>query len=220
MVEKLIGEQITPAVRLPAGEIVAVNVSEEEFEQKYLDGFYEWVRGVVINVAASSLPHAELLLYLGHLLDAYFELNPIGKVIVQSLMMELKDVGSKREPDVMIILKSSMEKVTDTKIKGAADICIEIVSAESVARDYGDKFEEYEKGGVKEYWIIDYKRKVCDFHRLVDDIYIRQEVDTEQNYETPLLPKLKVHVPTLWSEEFPQTIAVGKAVQKMFELED
>lgn len=220
MVEKVIAENtvtVTLPATFPSGKIVAVGVSAEEYIEKYADGFHEWVKGVVINVTASSLPHANLLLYLGHLFDAYFELNPIGKVILQSLFMELDEVDSKREPDVLIILNPNLEKVSETKVTGAADICIEIVSPESVTRDYGEKFFEYEKGGVKEYWVIDFKRQICHFYRLENDVYIPQEVDDEQNYQTLLLPKLKLHVPTLWLEELPKTLAVGEAVKKMFE---
>jgi len=36
---------------------------------------------------------------------------------------------------------------------GPADLAIEIVSEESRLRDRGEKFAEYEVGGVKEYWI-------------------------------------------------------------------
>ena len=43
-------------------------------------------------------------------------------------------------------------------MNGAADICIEVISPESVIRDRGEKFEEYERGGVGEYWIFDYLR--------------------------------------------------------------
>lgn len=34
-------------------------------------------------------------------------------------------------------------------LEACADICIEIVSPESVTRDYGDKFVEYEKAGYR-----------------------------------------------------------------------
>ena len=103
---------------------------------------------------------------------------------------------------------------------GAADICIEIVSPESVARDYGEKFLEYEKGGVKEYWIVDPTRKICSFHRLENAVYKPHNHDTEGNYQSPLLPKLKLHVPTLWQDEIPLAVTVVETVKKMFEIRD
>lgn len=51
-------------------------------------------------------------------------------------------------------------------IIGPADICIEVVSEERIARDHGEKFAEYEKAGVREYWIVDPLRDTCRFNRL------------------------------------------------------
>ncbi len=70
-------------------------------------------------------------------------------------------------------------------LEACADICIEIVSPESVTRDYGDKFVEYEKAGVQEYGIIDPNRTSCHF---------------------------KLHVPTLWQDELPKTGAVAETM--------
>ncbi len=38
---------------------------------------------------------------------------------------------------------------------GMADLVIEVVSDDSVARDRADKFYEYQTAGIQEYWIID-----------------------------------------------------------------
>jgi Uma2 family endonuclease len=40
-------------------------------------------------------------------------------------------------------------------LEGAPDLAIEIVSADSGSRDWRDKRREYERYGVREYWIID-----------------------------------------------------------------
>lgn len=60
-----------------------------------------------------------------------------------------------REPDVQVILDNYPGEFTEIGMIGPADICIEIVSPESVTRDRGEKFSEYEQAGVTEYWIID-----------------------------------------------------------------
>lgn len=203
-----------------AGEVIATDVSAEEYMEKYAADFHEWINGVVIKVAAASLPHARLIKYLILLFETYFGRNPIGEIIPQPFVMELEEIGSKREPDLLIVLNENLSGLGKTKMKGAADICIEIVSPESVARDYNEKFVEYEKGGVKEYWIIDPTRKTCSFHRLENQAYLPHNADTDGNYQTPLLPKLKLHVPTLWLEELPKTEPVVEAVKKMFERGD
>ncbi|MFQ5793902.1 MAG: Uma2 family endonuclease [Candidatus Bipolaricaulia bacterium] len=48
---------------------------------------------------------------------------------------------------------------------------IEIISPESRLRDRGEKFAEYEMGGVQEYWLLDPEEKRVDFYMLRDGRY-------------------------------------------------
>ena len=99
---------------------------------------------------------------------------------------------------------------------GPADICIEVVSKESVKRDYGMKFEEYEMSGVKEYWLIDPLRAMAQIYRLNDTgVYILQTLDADGDYRTPLLPQFALHVLTLWAEPLPDYVAVLRSVEAM-----
>jgi len=208
-----------PAV-LPAGEIVAVNVSAEEYMAAYAETFHEWAEGVVIKMSPESLRHARIIKYLQHVLDAYMALNPVGSVLTAPFVMQLDAIARFREPDVQVILNTNPGQLTDTAMIGPADICIEVVSAESVARDYGDKFAEYEKAGVREYWVVDPIRQRCQFNRLdAAGIYAAISPDDTGHYRTPLLPKLAVHVPTLWQADLPDFFAIGQAVQAMFNAE-
>ncbi len=206
-------------ITLPAGQIVAVNVSADEFMARYAETHHEWVRGMVLRMSPASLIHDALTSYLRKLLEAYFDLNPVGKVVSEPFVMRLEAAGSFREPDLQVILRDNPGELTDTAMIGPADICIEVVSPESVARDYGDKFAEYEKAGVREYWIIDPLRQRVQFNRLDGDVYSAVALDENARYHTPLLPRLVVHVPTLWKDDLPGFFAIGQAVQAMFDAE-
>jgi len=99
---------------------------------------------------------------------------------------------------------------------GAADICIEIVSPESVERNYADKLSEYQQGGVREYWIFDLKRKDTRFHRLNETgTYTIIETSADGDYSTPLLPRFKLPVATLWLDEKPDTLAIITALRSL-----
>ena len=92
--------------------------------------------------------------------------NPIGRVLGEPFVMRLPEFPKRRrEPDLMVVLQSNPNKLTETYMDGAADICIEIVSPGTVGTDHGAKLYEYEKGGVQEYWIIDPIRDECRFYR-------------------------------------------------------
>jgi Uma2 family endonuclease len=198
------------------GEIVAVNVSEDEYMERYAGDFCEWVGGVVIKMPPVSLKHDALTDYLRDLLKAYFTLKPIGRLVGAPFVMRIKELDLQREPDLQVILKANAGKLKDTYMEGAADICIEVISHATASVDYGEKFTEYEEGGVGEYWIIDPIRQECRFYRLNEkNLYKSQSVDEDDNYTTPKLPSFKLHVPTLWQDELPNFYQVAEAVKIM-----
>jgi Uma2 family endonuclease len=200
------------------GEVVATDVSLEAYMEHYAEQHCEWVEGVVIKMSG-SMTHNDLSDYLNLLIRAYFELRPLGRVLGEPFVMRLSAFPNRRrEPDLMILLKTSVSELTDTYLNGAADICIEVVSEESVERDYGVKFHEYERGGVPEYWIFDPLRRETRFYRLNSEgLYILQSLDSDGNYRTPALPAFVLHVPTLWQDELPGPAATAKAVAAMLD---
>jgi Uma2 family endonuclease len=199
----------------PSGRIIATHVTAEDYLRDYSDGHTEWVRGTVIQMSPSSLKHHNLLQYVNDLLKAYLVLQPIGRVIQEPFVQRLEDVASYREPDLMVILNDNPGDLTDTAMIGPADICIEVVSRESTTRDYGEKFAEYEAGGVSEYWILDPLRDGATFYRLNDDEVYTQVIPTNDVFTTPLLPDMSLHIPTLWATPLPDMIEVIEAVRKM-----
>lgn len=199
------------------GEVVATGVSLEDYLEHYAAEHCEWLEGVVIRVSPAELKHNSLIYYLCQLLMAYFELRPIGRVIGQPFVMRLAAFPNRRrEPDLLVVLKTNPHELKNTYMDGPADLCIEVVSEDSVDRDHGEKFKEYERGGVPEYWIIDPLRNESRLYRLNEaGRYIRQTEDAQGNYRTPTLPELVLHIPTLWQEQLPGPGAASEAVKAM-----
>lgn len=205
---------------LPAGQIVATDVAAEDYLAQYAGDFHEWVRGAVIKMSPASLQHDALTLYLRYLLDVYFEFNPIGQAVSAPFVMRTEATGSFREPDVQVILRTNPGDLTATAMIGPADLCIEVVSPESTARDYGDKFKEYETAGVREYWIIDPLREDARFYQWqASGLYAAAHPDAHGVYRTALLPGLALAVPTLWRDPLPTRRETMQAVQRQFEAE-
>jgi Uma2 family endonuclease len=192
-------------------------VSEEEYLRVWAEQHYEWVDGELIKVP-SSFKHKIVIDYLRLLLQAYFSLRPIGLQITENFMLQLDPFNKRhyREPDIMVLLnENSVGTLTDTAIIGAADICIEIVSPESVARDYSDKLMEYQDIGVREYWIIDPERQTAIFYvRNAEGRFVRGAL-TGTVYTTPLLPGLKVETALLWQSPLPDIAVTLEAVRAM-----
>jgi Uma2 family endonuclease len=205
-------------IYLPSGEIVAENVSAADYMEHYAADHHEWVRGHVIKLSPVQLYHDGLTGFLLTLLNTYFFYRPIGTTLHDPFVMVLSN-DVRREPDLMIVLNEHAERIQPTYIKGAADICIEVVSPESRTRDAREKRHEYEAAGVREYWLLDYPERDAQFLRLnAQGLYDVHRADEHGHYTSPLLPGLVVHVPDLWRESFPLPPTIVENVKAMLDI--
>jgi Uma2 family endonuclease len=206
-----------PAVTGVSGEVIATGVSAEEYMEQYAEHHCEWVNGTVVKMSPIHERHDFITRYLSTLLDTYFALQPIGRIREDPFVMKLSS-GAYRVPDIQVILHENPHTLHPTYMDGPADMCIEVVSPGSVEHDRGVKFKEYEQNGVREYWIVDPVHQECLFYHLDDEgVYRAQHADSGGNYQTPLLPGLLLHVPTLWLEEdaLPNPVQIVDSVRQM-----
>lgn len=69
-----------------------------------------------------------------------------------------EDIKTVVEPDISVVCDES--KLDDKGCKSSPDLIIEIVSPTSARRDKVEKFNLYERCGVKEYWLVEQEEKV------------------------------------------------------------
>jgi Uma2 family endonuclease len=66
-------------------------------------------------------------------------------------------------------------------------------------RDRHTMLELYSRQGVKEYWIVDFERRVVDaFRRTIEALEHRQTLTDDAVLESPLLPGFRVVLSRLW----------------------
>lgn len=133
-------------------------MSEDEFVAWVFaeDVRAEWVDGEVVLMSPASVRHIEIGDWLMQLLWRYVRAKKLGKVFGHDLMVRMQHPRAiRRIPDIAFISQANLTSLFTTYFEGAPDLVIEIVSPDSVARDWRDKFLEYEAAGVLEYWIID-----------------------------------------------------------------
>jgi Uma2 family endonuclease len=61
------------------------------------------------------------------------------------------------EPDLLFIAADQLGILTNANVQGAPALVIEILSPGTRKRDLGIKRELFERGGVREYWVVDPK---------------------------------------------------------------
>ena len=185
------------------------NISFEDYLVKYDGQHAEWVDGEVVTYMSASDRHQDLAGFLDSILRVFVEENDLGVIRTGPVSMRIDGHG--REPDVFFVSKSNLDRLKKTYLDGAADLIIEIISPESRGRDRGDKFYEYEKAGVKEYWLIDYERKQAEFYNLgKNGIYQVSQADENQIFHSKVLKKLQLNVKWLWQKKLPSLIEVLK----------
>ncbi|MBC8170735.1 MAG: Uma2 family endonuclease [Anaerolineae bacterium] len=207
---KIEARQNLPASRVPEA------ISFEEFLTLYDGQHAELVNGRVEIIMANNLQHLMLTKFLIRLLEAYLEAHPVGQLLIASFSMWLGADKPTREPDLMIVLNEHQARITSTYLDGAADIAIEIVSPESVDRDYGTKFREYESAGVREYWIFDPLRQIADIHVLGEDgVYHRRTLNASGHLTSTLLPNFELNPALLWRDPLPGGSEIMELIQAM-----
>lgn len=88
---------------------------------------------------------------------------------------------------------------------------IEIVSPESRERDRVEKFYEYERGGVREYWILDPEEKRAEFYRLGEDgKYLAIAAGEDGIFRSTVLEGFWIQVDWLFQEPKPPFLSILK----------
>jgi Uma2 family endonuclease len=187
--------------RAPAGKL-----SYEEFlDWCDEDTLAEWVRGEVHVTSPASLRHQDLMRFLLIVLHFWVRSRDLGVVIAPPFQMRLPaPINTGREPDILFVARIHLDRLRQTYLDGPADLVVEIVSPESIGRDRGQKFVEYEAAGIPEYWLIDPERRQVEFYQLgTDGRYRAAVVGATGTYESRVLEGLRLPVEWLWQDPLP-----------------
>lgn len=199
-----------PAVP-PAPSPPAKMTYEEFLAWANEDTLAEWVNGEVIMLSPASEPHQNLGGFLAALLRHFAEARQAGRVLSPPFQMKTGSDLPGREPDIMFIASERLGRLKNTYLDGPADLVVEIISPDSRARDRGEKFYEYEQGGVREYWLLDPLRKQAEFYCLGEDgIYHLIPVGQDGTFRSAVLEGLWLKVEWLWQDPLPPLMTVLK----------
>jgi Uma2 family endonuclease len=169
--------------------------------------------GVIFMASPESTDHNDLGLWLCTLMREFAEQLNVGKVYYSRVAFR---ITTKRgpEPDIAFVAKKNLHRVKKGFVAGPPDIAVEIVSPDSVERDYVTKRAIYEKAGVREYWIIDPDKRTATFLRRTGGEF--QEVKPEGNiFESSVLGGFRFDVRWLWNQRRPSALRVLQDLLEM-----
>jgi Uma2 family endonuclease len=168
------------------------------------DTHAEWVDGEIVEMPPVVDDHQFILGFIYRLVMELVDERQLGLVYLAPFRMHLPSRRTGREPDLIFLKASNAARAHPTYINGPADLAIEIVSPESIDRDYQVKRAEYEAAGVPEYWIIDPLQKETRFYQLgADGLYHIKSVDADGIYTSLVVTGLRLRVSWLWQRPLP-----------------
>ncbi len=125
------------------------------------DERWELIDGVAWNMSpAPSVRHQRMLRKLGTRIDNYLVgkecepfYAPVDVFFAAYSGQDGNEVDTIVQPDLIVVCDP--DKLESNGCKGAPDICVEILSPYTSKKDLNEKFNLYERSGVREYWILD-----------------------------------------------------------------
>ncbi len=171
----------------------------------------EWVNGRMVFMSPVTEPHENIRGFLHSLLNLFAQARHLGRVYSEPFQMKTGRALPGRAPDVFFVANENLKRVKRLNLEGPADLVVEIISPGSRATDRGDKFYEYEQGGVPEYWLLDPERRQAEFClRGQDGIYRLVPAGDDGIYRSTVLAGLWLKVEWLWQSLPPPILDVLK----------
>lgn len=152
--------------------------AEEEKRKEFYnligeDDKAEFINGEIIFHSPVMKTHGDAVGSLYKMLSLFVDKNRLGWVGIEKIMTRF--TRNDYEPDVCFFNNEKAEKFEDKQLLfPVPDFVAEVLSKSSpqnIKRDTEVKFEDYEKHGVSEYWIIDPHEKTVEQYVLKNGKY-------------------------------------------------
>lgn len=133
---------------------------EDYFSLPEANRHLELSEGRLIMPPHPNRGHQEAVKRLAFRLHRFVEERGLGAVEVAPLPVRLWP-GKIREPDIFFISTEHRDRLGE-RACGVPDLVVEVVSPGTREVDRGEKFYEYAKAGVQEYWIVDPEKRTVE----------------------------------------------------------
>ena len=200
------------AERLNGSPVPGVRLTERQFvDWCPKEILAEWVDGEVILVPTETPGHNRREFLLGRCVAEFVEHHNLGEAFIGTVPVRLPGRRRRRIPDVAFVAAARASIIHDTFIDGAPDLIVEIVSPDSVRRDWVDKREEYERAGVREYWIADQRHEHFAAYALRGKAYRAIRADDDGRVHSKVLKGVFIEPDWLWRTPLPKAAVILKA---------
>jgi Uma2 family endonuclease len=160
------------------------------------------IDGGIYMASPENTDANDLFVWLLSLLKLFVHRQKLGKVFGSRVAFRL-DTQNSPEPDIAFVRKERLDLVHRGYVDGPPDLAVEIVSPESVDRDYDTKRRQYEEAGVPEYWIVDELDQKVTLLRLTAAGKYREVRPRKGELHSQVLPGFWLRAEWLWQDPQP-----------------
>ena len=191
----------TIATRIGPADHGRAMTLQEFLDAEVEEGYrYELARGVLEVTNVPNDPHGQVVYNIYRIVVKYDADHP--GVILRSgggneFQLLLPGMSSGRNPDFSNALHGAPRNY---RRRRDPVLVAEIVSEDSVDRDYRVKREEYLAFGILEYWIIDLLERKLTLLIRDGDTWVERVLKGDQPIPSLVLPGLEATVADLWKD--------------------
>ncbi len=186
----------------------------EEFCRLIKDGQKaDLIDGVIYVASPDNFDANRLQVWLGSLLEYYVDTRDLGETFESGAAFRLAE-NQGPEPDLAFVRKKRLHLKRRGHFEGAPDLAIEIVSPESIDRDYEKKREQYRQAGVREYWIVDEMEQRLTLLRLTTAGEYREVRPRKGVLRSRVIRGFWLRPEWLWQQPRPKLAAVTAELLK------
>ena len=169
----------------------------EQFDALPDDTKAELIDGELVYAMPVNERHNAVQLFIQTVLALYVVKQGLGRVFADQFEMRL---GAQRfVPDASFVRTEHLDRVLPTRIEGPADLVVEVLSPDSVARDRGVKLRDYAMAGVQEYWLLDPEAERIEVYgRQPDGAFVPLAPDRAGAIASQVVPGLRLRPEWLW----------------------
>jgi len=161
---------LSAATSQPAeGLWVGLRMTAEDFLCALHEGHdYELVDGVVVMSPSPKPEHQAIAVEVSSQIWLFLRDHPVGRVLVETdvYLGSGPDSGDLvYRPEVVFVRAARLPEIRG-RITGAPDLVVEVASPDSRRFATETKKNDYQRFGVREYWLIDPQRRSFTVYRL------------------------------------------------------
>jgi Uma2 family endonuclease len=175
--------------------------------QQDSDANYELIDGELAEIPLPTVRHILIAKMLEKTLDAEIQRQHLPWICLRELGVRTALYKS-RIADLGIVTQAQAQELMEKSavFQSLPVLIIEIVSPESVTRDYRYKRSEYASLGIPEYWIVDSLEEKVSVLRLEEGFYEMTAFSPHQAIHSIVFPELSLSVADILMTDTTRTL--------------